>query len=184
MRLEIGYGLRGIGLRLSGAFWTALLLLIAVFVVDTWTTFSAGALARFNDLNPFIRTLSPMGYLASAAGRAVFAVLVLIWIWPEKLQIRFIGCEGWALLLPFAYKDMRLYFGASLVMFIIPVKGVAAWNNIQVLAGRMPILMASHSLGFGLVLGVGLSNLLLYWHYRSGFKSGGAGSESHAPNHK
>jgi len=165
VRLEIGYGLRGIGSRLSGAFWAALLLLVAVFVADTWTTFSAGAGARLNDLNPLIRTLSPMGYIASAVVRGGgVAVLVLVWFWPGHLRRRFPGHKAWALLIPFAFRDARRYFGVNLVLLAVPLKSVAVWNNIQVLAGQNPILGTPGALGLGLAGGVLLSNLLLYRH--------------------
>ena len=164
MRLEIGYGLRGIGSRLSGAFWAALVLLAGVFVADTWTTFSAGAAARLNDLNPLIRTLSPMGYIASAVARGGVAVLVLVWFWPGPLRRRFPGHEAWALLIPFAFRDARRYFGVNLVLLAVPLKAVAVWNNIQVLAGQDPILGAPVALGLGLAGGVLLANFLLYWH--------------------
>ena len=173
LHIKTGYGLRKIGSRVSKAFWVALMLLLVAFVADTWTTFSAGVEARLDDLNPLIRDISPTIYILSVIVRAAIAVLVLVWFWPGKLRYRFSDRQTWALLLPFAYRETRKYFGASLVLIIIPVKAIAAWNNLQILTGHRPILKASLALALGLALGVIFSNLLLYFHYRSYSKNGG-----------
>ena len=173
LNIKIGYGLRKIGSRVSKAFWVALILLLAVFVADTWTTFSAGVEARIDDLNPLIRDISPTIYILSAITRAAIAVFVLVWFWPGKLRYRFSDRHIWALLLPFAYREIRKYFGASLVLIIIPVKALAAWNNLQVLTGQEPTFKTSLTIVLGLAFGVVFSNLLLYFHYRSDSKNGG-----------
>jgi hypothetical protein len=165
--IKIGYGLRSIRSRLSKAFWVALLLLLTAFVADTWTTFSAGIEARIDDLNPLIRGMSPAVYILSAIARGAITVLVLVWFWPGNLSYRFSGRHIWALLLPFSYREIGRYFGATLVLIVIPVRALAAWNNLQILTGQKPIFKASLTIVLGFAFGVVFSNLLLYFHYRS-----------------
>ena len=171
--IKIGYGLKTIDSRISKGFWVAFLLLITVFVADTWTTFSAGVEARLADLNPFIRGISPTIYILSAVVRGIIAILLLVWFWPGKLIYRFSENLIWAFLLPFAYRETLKYFGASLVLIIIPIKAIAAWNNLQVLIGQKPILNHSLAIILGLLFGVFFSNLMLYFQYRSFLKNDG-----------
>lgn len=180
--IKIGYGFKGIDSRISKGFLVAFLLLIAVFTADTWTTFSAGIEVRLDDLNPLIRNISPTIYILSAIVRGVISAFLLIWFWPGKLVYRFSDSQIWALILPFAYRETLQYFGASLVLIIIPIKAIAAWNNLQVLSGQVPALKPSLTIISGLFLGVFFSNLMLYIQYRSCLKNDGKNSGSSDTN--
>jgi len=114
-------------------------------------------------VNPLIRTLSPGGYLASALARAALALLVLLWFWPGRLEPRSRGRSGLGLVIPFFYVKPIRYFGAVVVLIAVPVKALAAWNNLRLLAGMAPPLGPWESLVLGTVAGILFSNALLFW---------------------
>ena len=161
----IGVGFRGVRGRVDSAFLAGCALITFAFALDTTTTILGGTEARLNDLNPMIRNMSSPTYLLFSFCRFLFAMAILLWFWPSRLDKRF----RWPLLvfiLPFSYRDAHTYFGAVLVLIIGPMKLAAAIGNRYVVQGEVLFMPDWALVVTGLVLGIIVSNALLYWHSR------------------